>query len=78
MEQRTDAGTDLLLRAFDESLKATMDALTVLYPGKAMCLFLFGADAQGPVASYISNAERKSALVAIKQWVALQEGQPDA
>jgi hypothetical protein len=59
-----------------EDMQAVFGALTEVFPGTGLALFLFDADAAGPRANYISNTDRKQTLAAIKEWVARQEANP--
>lgn len=78
MAPRIDHGMDPIQQRWRDTMQAAMDALTEAMPGVGICLFLFDQHAGQPRANYISNAERKQTIEAVKEWVARQEAQRSA
>lgn len=73
MPPRIDKGMDPIPAKHRETMQAIFGAICDAMPGVGMCLFLFDEHAGAPRANYISNADRKQTLTAIKEWVARQE-----
>ena len=67
------AGGDAMQHIREQQLMGAMDALIELFPGAALCLFVFDGNAMGSQANYITNAGADGLLSALEEWANRQK-----